>query len=172
MGCTDTPTDTHTHRDTEIYYIDSFAILELRDGRIFMELHYGPEKQLAFLTSHTYNGGGWVKVEAARALRNNVETGVLRVVLNGVHEDLMDTIALPPGVVFQMEESVMFLGGVPPDYPDDLSISHTHLHRRSWKNYLGQMRAITMSNPGSNRSSYALTFTITKLTARWPLFRF
>ena len=70
-------------------------LLELRDGRIFMEINYGPEKQLAFLTSNTYNGGIWVKVEAARALRNNVETGVLRVTLNGVQEDLMDTIALP-----------------------------------------------------------------------------
>ena len=60
-----------------------------------MEINYGPEKQLAFLTSNTYNGGIWVKVEAARALRNNVETGVLRVTLNGVQEDLMDTIALP-----------------------------------------------------------------------------
>ena len=149
-------------------YTRQHLLLELRDGRIFMELHYGPEKQLAFLTSHTYNGGGWVKVEAARALRNNVETGVLRVVLNGVHEDLMDTIALPKGVVFQMEESIMFLGGVPPDYPDDLSISHTHLHRRSWKNYLGQMRAITLSNPGSNRSSYSLTSNASKMTARWP----
>ena len=47
-------------------------IVELRDGRIFMEINYGPEKQLAFLTSNTYNGGVWVKVEAARALRNNV----------------------------------------------------------------------------------------------------
>lgn len=118
-----------------------------------MELHYGPEKQLAFLTSHTYNGGGWVKVEAARALRNNVETGVLRVVLNGVHEDLMDTIALPTGVAFQMEESLMFVGGVPPDYQSDQDLSFTHLHRQSlgsWQSFLGQMRAITMSNPGSN----------------------
>ena len=118
-----------------------------------MELHYGPEKQLAFLTSHTYNGGGWVKVEAARALRNNVETGVLRVVLNGVHEDLMDTIALPNGVAFQMEESLMFVGGVPPDYHSDQDLSFTHLHRQSlgsWQSFLGQMRAITMSNPGSN----------------------
>ena len=51
-----------------------------------MELNYGPEKQLSFLTSNTYNGGGWVQAEVARALRNNVETGVLRVTLNGIRE--------------------------------------------------------------------------------------
>ena len=137
-------------------YTRQHLLLELRDGRIFMELHYGPEKQLAFLTSHTYNGGGWVKVEAARALRNNVETGVLRVVLNGVHEDLMDTITLPTGVAFQMEDSsLMFVGGVPPNYQAEHDLSFTHLHLRqkilSWqRSFLGQMRAITMSNPGSN----------------------
>ena len=57
-------------------------IVELRDGRIFMEINYGPEKQLAFLTSNTYNGGVWVKVEAARALRNNV--GNYKIKINGI----------------------------------------------------------------------------------------
>ena len=54
-----------------------------------MELNYGPEKQLSFLTSNTYNGGGWVQAEVARALRNNVETGVLRVTLNGIREGII-----------------------------------------------------------------------------------
>ena len=57
-------------------------ILELRDGRIFMEINYGPEKQLAFLTSNTYNGGVWVKVEAARALRNNVGNYKIKIIHN------------------------------------------------------------------------------------------
>ena len=61
-----------------------------------MELNYGPEKQLSFLTSNTYNGGGWVQAEVARALRNNVETGVLRVTLNGVREGRCDTENLKP----------------------------------------------------------------------------
>ena len=55
-------------------------IVELRDGRIFMEINYGPEKQLAFLTSNTYNGGVWVKVEAARALRNNVGNYIIKII--------------------------------------------------------------------------------------------
>ena len=55
-------------------------IVELRDGRIFMEINYGPEKQLAFLTSNTYNGGVWVKVEAARALRNNVGNYKIKII--------------------------------------------------------------------------------------------
>ena len=57
-----------------------------------MELNYGPEKQLSFLTSNTYNGGGWVQAEVARALRNNVETGVLRVTLNGIREGIYNSL--------------------------------------------------------------------------------
>ena len=59
-----------------------------------MELNYGPEKQLSFLTSNTYNGGGWVQAEVARALRNNVETGVLRVTLNGIREGIYDSLRI------------------------------------------------------------------------------
>ena len=59
-------------------------IVELRDGRIFMEINYGPEKQLAFLTSNTYNGGVWVKVEAARALRNNVGNYTIKITEIGI----------------------------------------------------------------------------------------
>lgn len=114
-----------------------------------MELNYGPEKQLAFLSSNTYNGGNWVQAEVARATRNNVETGVLRVTLNGVREDLMDTISLPSGVVFQMQDCVIFFGGIPPMYQDVVG-SGQRLHRRTWNSFLGQLRAITISNPGSN----------------------
>ena len=59
-----------------------------------MELNYGPEKQLSFLTSNTYNGGGWVQAEVARALRNNVETGVLRVTLNGIREGIYNSLRI------------------------------------------------------------------------------
>ena len=40
-------------------------------------------------TTRRYNVGTWIKVEAARALRNGVETGVLRVTHNGVRDDLV-----------------------------------------------------------------------------------
>ena len=56
--------------------------------------------------------------------------------------DLMDTIALPPGFVFQMKDCIMFFGGMPPTYDT--------VYQRSWNSFLGQMRAITISNPGSN----------------------
>ena len=56
--------------------------------------------------------------------------------------DLMDTIALPPGFVFQMKDCLMFFGGMPPTYDT--------VYQRSWNSFLGQMRAITISNPGSN----------------------
>ncbi len=126
-----------------------YLLVELRDGRIYMELNYGPEKQLSFLTSNTYNGGNWVKVEAARALRNNVETGVLRVTLNGVQEDLMDTIALPRTITFQMDKCYILFGGVPPNYDTSPYIGSKG-RRRRLGNFLGNMRAITISNPGSN----------------------
>ena len=54
----------------------------------------------------------------------------------------MDTIALPPGFVFQMKDCIMFFGGMPPTYDT--------VYQRSWNSFLGQMRAITISNPGSN----------------------
>ena len=56
--------------------------------------------------------------------------------------DLMDTIALPTGFVFQMKDCVMFFGGMPPTYDT--------VYQRTWNSFLGQMRAITISNPGSN----------------------
>ena len=45
-----------------------------------LQINYGPSESMVFQTAETYNSGGWVKVEAARAERNGVETGVLRVV--------------------------------------------------------------------------------------------
>ena len=64
---------------------------------------------MVFQTSETYNSGGWVKVEAARAERNGVETGVLRVSFNGAKEELMDTIDLPRGAEFQASTSATML---------------------------------------------------------------
>lgn len=78
-----------------------FLALSLRDGMIHLQINYGPSDSLVFQTTKTYNSGGWVKVEAARAQRNGVETGVLRTTFNGVREDLMDTINLPADTVFQ-----------------------------------------------------------------------
>ena len=69
---------------------------------LHLQLNYGPSESMVFQTTETYNSGGWVKVEAARAERNGVETGVLRVLFNGAKEELMDTIDLPEGTVFQV----------------------------------------------------------------------
>ena len=75
-----------------------------------MELNYGPEKQLSFLTSNTYNGGGWVQAEVARALRNNVETGVLRVTLNGIREGIYNflRILMSSSHIFTNFETMIF----------------------------------------------------------------
>ena len=75
--------------------------LSLRDGLIHLQINYGPSESMVFQTRETYNSGGWVRVEAARAERNGVETGVLRVSFNGAKEELMDTIDLPRGAEFQ-----------------------------------------------------------------------
>lgn len=66
--------------------------LEFREGRIFMNLKYGPEKEMSFWSTRRYNIGNWVKVEAARALRNGVETGVLRVTYNDAKDDLVKKV--------------------------------------------------------------------------------
>ena len=72
------------------------------------------------------------------------ETGVLRVTLNGVQEDLMDTIALPRTIDFQMDKSLMFFGGLPPDYHERFVANARLLNRRPFNSFLGQMRAITI----------------------------
>ena len=71
---------------------------------IHLQINYGPSESMVFQTTETYNSGGWVKVEAARAERNGVETGVLRVSFNGAKEELMDTIDLPRGAEFQASD--------------------------------------------------------------------
>ena len=71
---------------------------------IHLQINYGPSESMVFQTTETYNSGGWVKVEAARAERNGVETGVLRVTFNGAKEELMDTIDLPRGAEFQASD--------------------------------------------------------------------
>ena len=82
--------------------------LSLRDGMIHLQINYGPSESMVFQTSETYNSGGWVKVEAARAERNGVETGVLRVSFNGAKEELMDTIDLPRGAEFQASTNMLW----------------------------------------------------------------
>ena len=44
----------------------------------------------------------------------------------------------------------MFFGGLPPDYHDRFVKKNRLLKRRPFNSFLGQMRAITISNPGSN----------------------
>lgn len=115
--------------------------MSLRYGKIHLVIDYGRHHRLEFESVSTYNSGAWVKVEAARALRNEVETGLLRINFNGVREDLMNTIDLPLGLSFNMEKCDIFFGGVSPMF------RHSDL---SFKSFLGGMRSITLSNPGSN----------------------
>ena len=51
---------------------------------------------------------------------------------------------------FQMDKCLMFFGGLPPDYHDRFATNSRLLKRRPFNSFLGQMRAITISNPGSN----------------------
>ena len=57
---------------------DQFLSLFLRHGKVHLVIRYGRGASLIFETTQTYNNGAWIKVEAARALRNGLETGVLR----------------------------------------------------------------------------------------------
>ena len=125
---------------------DQYLALELKKGHLFLTLNYGMGKRMVFVTNHVYNNGEWVKVEAARALRNGVETGILRVVKGNEKEDLMDTISFPSQVSFQMERCLIYFGGVPPGF--DVS-SYRNLEGLQ-KGFLGNLRSITVSNPGSN----------------------
>ena len=101
---------------------------------------------MVFVTNQAYNTGEWVKVEAARALRNGVETGVLRVTSGNEKEELMDTISLPSQVSFRMERCLIYFGGVPPGF-DVRPYQNIEGLQNS---YLGNLRSITVSNPGSN----------------------
>ena len=123
---------------------DQYLSLELKAGHLFLTLHYERGKQMVFLTDNMYSNGKWVKVEAARALRNEVETGILRVNSGNTKEDLMDTIELSTDVSLEMEKCVIYLGGVPPGF--DSNINQQGLR----DGFLGNMRSITVSNPGSN----------------------
>ena len=121
-------------------------MLELKHGRLLLNLNYGAGQNLVFLTENAYNIGDWVKVEAARALRDGAETGVLRVTKGNDREDLMDTISLPPQVSFDMEECLIYFGGMPPGF--DVR-SYRHLENLQ-SGFLGNLRSIAVSNPGSN----------------------
>ena len=120
----------------------------LEHGRIFLRLQYGPGRVLTFESSNTYNNGEWVKVEAARALRNDAETGVLRVSNVNATEDHMNHIDLPPDVGFDVENSVIFVGGVTPDFASSIDLPEVTSVVTS--SLLGSVRSITLSNPGSN----------------------
>ena len=98
----------------------------LEDGRVVLKLKYpsaaaSENLVLDFRTTGSdYADGSWFKVEAARAVRSGTETGVLRLSRpNGVNEDLMDTIGLPPGVAFNLASCVLYFGGVTPTFHHD-----------------------------------------------------
>jgi len=120
--------------------------LELKNGHLYLTFNYGNGKTLSFVTSNAYNNGEWVKVESARALRNGVETGVLRVVSGNQKEELMDTISLSSSISFQMEICNIYLGGVPPGF----NLRSNHDIQLLQNGFLGNIRSITVSNPGSN----------------------
>ena len=67
-------------------------LIQLQEGMVKFIIDYGDNVKLEFSTKNTYNSGQWVKIEAGRAYRKGVETGVLRVTHSGVREDLMDTL--------------------------------------------------------------------------------
>ena len=56
----------------------------------------------------------------------------------------MNTINLPLGTEFQMENCEIFFGGVPPMFDT------TDYHNLELMSFLGSMRGLTVSNPGSN----------------------
>ena len=74
-----------------------------------------------------------------------METGVLRATFNGMREELMNTIDLAPTVTFQMETCNIYFGGIPPVFEGDAVVLDLE-----FSNFLGNMRGITVSNPGSN----------------------
>lgn len=55
----------------------------------------------------------------------------------------MNTINLPMGTEFQMENCEIFFGGVPPMF-------NQHFANLELMSFLGSMRGLTVSNPGSN----------------------
>lgn len=118
--------------------------LSMVGGKVMFAVGYGGGRRLQFQTAETYNSGTWVRVEGARAVRNGEETGVLRVATpSGETEDLMDTIASVAGP-FEMERCRIFFGGTPPDFrrpPGLPSVGPA---------FLGNLRGLTVSHPGSN----------------------
>jgi len=117
---------------------------ELRNGKVYFKINYGNGVKLEFSSKDTYNSGQWVKIEAGRAFRNGLETGVLRVTFNGVREDFVDSLPSITTKELDLQSSKLFFGGVPPDF--DFS-KFSDLQTRS---LLGSLRGITTSNPGSN----------------------
>lgn len=122
--------------------------LSLEGGKVSLVFVYGEGQTLRFITTNTYNSGNWVKLEAARAVRGeSSETGVLRVIQGGEREDLMDTMMLVDS--FKMEDCLMYFGGLPPG----TSFGNMQLSAKETttkQGFLGQIRGITVSNPGTN----------------------
>jgi len=96
------------------------------------------------LEQNTYNSGSWVKIEAGRAYRNGMETGVLRVTYNGLREDFVDSLPSITTKELDLSNSKLYFGGVPPNFD---FMTHKDVFTPS---LLGSMRGITTSNPGSN----------------------
>ena len=73
----------------------------------------------------------------------------------------MDTIALPRTIDFQMDKSLMFFGGLPPDYHERFVANARLLNRRPFNSFLGQMRAITIvSSVCKTLSTYTYAHTL------------
>ena len=58
----------------------------------------------------------------------------------------MDTISLSSSISFQMEICNIYLGGVPPGF----NLRSNHDIQLLQNGFLGNLRSITVSNPGSN----------------------
>ena len=81
-------------------------LIQLKDGMVKFSIDYGNNATLQFSSRNTYNSGQWVKIEAGRAYRKGVETGVLRVTHSGIREDFMDTLS--PMQVCKKQETEKF----------------------------------------------------------------
>ena len=129
------------------YDQSTYLSLTLQEGLVHLVIKYKGNHYIQFTSDRKYNRGEWFKIEAARAVRSGTETGVLRISKDGRNEDLMNTIDLPPGVGFNLDPCILYFGGVPPTFHHDTKFQFENFVLGS---FLGKIRGITISNPGSN----------------------
>ncbi|XP_023158823.1 laminin subunit alpha-1 isoform X2 [Ceratitis capitata] len=94
----------------------------LSRGRIMFRIDYGDEAKLEINTTHKYNTGKWVKIEAARQFvpKRGTENGILRVdnepAITG-----SPTVPIKSHMLPDLSKPVYYLGGVPPGFKSGTS---------------------------------------------------